>query len=1079
MAVRHNARTREALARLREASCQQASPVATDSVDDEHTDVQVQVADASPMPESEEEQRMQSFQQQTQLLDEVVTHSYLNRLADCPIRPLDEGRKSADIRWYAISRVVLEKDTFFPDKLAMLYASLHEVAKQVVLVVNKDTKGCLSLYLGACDFEGCLNVSGEILQAGLHGFLPGIRADIYADGTPGNHYDETSGRLAVSSVSGLGSLHDDKKQRFVQSVERLINATSRMAHFTAFFLAESVTSEEAQQMIAAFSDIHDQLSPLAETHLSISESDTEGTSRTITENLSDTISHSLSHTVTNSEGFNKSRAKMHGTNSGESVNKSTNCFRMLWSQIVGGKTGTGISKGQSDSETKQEGTSKQKAEAVQKGETRQHMEGRATADAKNSSTTKGMTRQITFKNNRVKCQLEILDEEIKRLRTGLPFGLWSAAAYFVASDATTAEALANLYRGCIVGEKSSLEAFGINVWRDAAQTSLLTRYLRQGLLPRYDYKGINVSAGSVVTSKELAVHLSLPQSSVPGVLVREELPFGRSVVAPQADHQQDAVGIGAVLHLGELYPSERVGLSVNGLAKHTFVTGTTGSGKSNVLYLLLTELMKRGVGQSGNRIKVLVIEPAKGEYKEVFGSLPDVQVYGTNPRLTQLIRINPFEFPEGIDVYEHIDALVEIFNACWPMYAAMPQVLKHAIIEAYKACGWNLRCSCNPLGTFPTVQDVLTCLKDYINASDYSSDTKGDYKGALETRLQSLCEGIVGRMLNGRGMADERLFEENVIVDLSRIRSSETKSLLMGLLVMKLNEFRQSERKGMNLPLRHVTVLEEAHNLLKRTSTVQTAESSNVAGMAVEKMANSMAEMRTFGEGFIIADQSPSMLDQAAIRNTNTKIVMALPEKDDREVAGKALGLDDKHIEEISRLKTGEAVVYQSGWEEAVKVKIDRFEDEELMWGWHFAPPATDEDAEVDDAFRAVAELLADVYTRGGDFSRPRLFALLERANVSGICLSLMKQKANAISQPTADDLAFLFATFVGTDIYGRACDMGDVAQRDARILRELLSRLRWKEAHLKEVFLNMYVRGCSLMQQQVAPDDWQQLSNQ
>lgn len=1083
MAVRHNARTREALARLREASCQQASPVATDSVDDEHTDVQVQVADASPMPESEEEQRMQSFQQQTQLLDEVVTHSYLNRLADCPIRPLDEGRKSADIRWYAISRVVLEKDTFFPDKLAMLYASLHEVAKQVVLVVNKDAKGRVSLYLGACDFEGCLNVSGEILQAGLHGFLPGIRADIYADGTPGNHYDETSGRLAVSSVSGLGSLHDDKKQRFVQSVERLINATSHMAHFTAFFLAESVTSEEAQQMIAAFSDIHDQLSPLAESHLSISESDTEGTSRTITESLSDTISHSLSHMVTNSEGFNKSRTKTHQTNSGESVNNSPNCLRNAWSGIVGGKTGSGISKGQSDSEAEQEGTSKQKAEAVQKGETQQHTKGRATADAKNSSTTKGMTRQITFKNNRVKCQLEILDEEIKRLRTGLPFGLWSAAAYFVASDATTAEALANLYRGCIVGEKSSLEAFGINVWRDAAQTRLLTRYLRQGVLPRYDYKGINVSAGSVVTSKELAVHLSLPQSSVPGVLVREELPFGRSVVATQADHPQadhllHAVDIGAVLHLGELYPSERVGLSVNGLAKHTFVTGTTGSGKSNVLYLLLSELMKRGVGQSDNRIKVLVIEPAKGEYKEIFGSLPDVQVYGTNPRLTPLIRINPFEFPEDIDVYEHIDALVEIFNACWPMYAAMPQVLKHAIIEAYKACGWNLRSSCNPSGTFPTVQDVLACLKDYINASDYSSDTKGDYKGALETRLQSLCEGTVGRMLNVRGMADERLFEENVIVDLSRIHSSETKSLLMGLLVMKLNEFRQSEHKGMNQPLRHVTVLEEAHNLLKRTSTMQTAESSNVAGMAVEKIANSMAEMRTFGEGFIIADQSPAMLDQAAIRNTNTKIVMALPEKDDREVAGKALGLDDKHIEEISRLKTGEAVVYQTGWEEAVKVKIDRFDDEGVMRGWHFAPPATDEDAEVDDAFCAVAELLADVYTRGGDFSRPRLFALLERANVSGVCLSLMKQKANAITQPTADDLAFLFATFAGTDIYDRARDMGDAVQRDARILRELLSRLRWQEAHLKEVFLNMYVRGCGLMQQ-AAPDDRQQLSNQ
>ena len=75
----------------------------------------------------------------------------------------------------------------------------------------------------------------------------------------------------------------------------------------------------------------------------------------------------------------------------------------------------------------------------------------------------------------------------------------------------------------------------------------------------------------------------------------------------------------------------------------------------------------------------------------------------------------------------------------------------------------------------------------------------------------------------------------------------------------------------MNSPLKHITVLEEAHNLLKRTST----DSANITGKSVEMLSNSIAEMRTYGEGFIIADQAPGLLDMAVIRNTNTKIFYA------------------------------------------------------------------------------------------------------------------------------------------------------------------------------------------------------------
>jgi hypothetical protein len=176
---------------------------------------------------------------------------------------------------------------------------------------------------------------------------------------------------------------------------------------------------------------------------------------------------------------------------------------------------------------------------------------------------------------------------------------------------------------------------------------------------------------------------------------------------------------------------------------------------------------------------------------------------------------------------------------------------------------------------------------------------------------------------------EEKLFDENVIIDLSRVGSTETKSLLMGLLIIKLNEYRMTTCKKKNSKLRHITILEEAHNILKRTSTEQRSESSNLMGKSVEMIANSIAEMRTYGEGFIIADQSPGMMDMSVIRNTNTKIILRLPDISDRELVGKAANLNDEQIEELARLQTGVAAVYQDNWVEPVLCKVDEWKHSE------------------------------------------------------------------------------------------------------------------------------------------------------
>lgn len=534
------------------------------------------------------------------------------------------------------------------------------------------------------------------------------------------------------------------------------------------------------------------------------------------------------------------------------------------------------------------------------------------------------TQQIEVCNKAVEELLTRIDEQIKRTKESEDYGCYSCAAYFLSSRPSKVLLAANTYRSLMIGEGSSVESGAVNLWQDRASVTAMREYLKRFTHPVFarqlwenEADSLFYTAGTLVSGRELPMHLGLPTRSVHGLPIIEHAEFGRNV-PDEAMPDEDKMNLGKIYHMGK---EEAAGLLLNrqAMASHTFITGSTGTGKSNAVYHLLDEITKNG------QTTFLVVEPAKGEYKNVFGNCTDVQVFGTNPRETPLLRMNPFAFPENIHILEHIDRLVEIFNACWPMYAAMPAVLKDAIERSYQKVGWDLRNSESEKGVFPTFFDLLDILPGVIEESHYSKDTQSDYVGALCTRVKSLTNGIYGSVLCAEdALSDAEMFDQNVIVDLSRVGSMETKSLLMGILVMKLQEYRMCS-SGMNSRLRHVTVLEEAHNLLRKTSAEQSQEGANLQGKSVEMLANAIAEMRTYGEGFIIADQAPGLLDMSVIRNTNTKIILRLPDEEDRKLVGKSAALKEAQIDELSKLPLGVAAVYQNEWPEAVLCKIEAY----------------------------------------------------------------------------------------------------------------------------------------------------------
>lgn len=656
-------------------------------------------------------------------------------------------------------------------------------------------------------------------------------------------------------------------------------------------------------------------------------SHTEGKSKSTSE--SESTSSGTSHSVSQENAAAKAvkGVAAAATLVGAALAPFTGGASMAVGGIVSGAVGMAgsfISRSESDGTSQSETNSKTYSSSKNWSDS----SNQSTTEANGTTNSSGEGMTVTMHNKTVEDMLERINKQLKRMDEFESLGMFECAAYFTSEDQYAAEMAAATYKALMRGENSGVEVAAINLWgQGQQQTEQVGQYVANFIHPVFWYNGpagrLQVTPCSLVSGNELAIHMGLPRRSVCGLPVVEHADFGKEVVSYNQKEEGADLLLGKIFNMGSVCKNT-VRLNRNSLAMHTFVTGSTGSGKSNTVYEILSQLDAGGVN-------FMVVEPAKGEYKNVFGNRSDVHVYGTNPKITELLRINPFRFPEGIHVLEHIDRLTEIFNVCWPMYAAMPAVLKDAMLQAYEVCGWDLQTSENEYSEelFPTFQDLLTELVDVINRSAYDQEVKSNYRGSLETRVRSLANGLNGQIFSANEIPEKILFDENVIIDLSRVGSAESKALIMGILIMRLNEYRMTSCTEMNAPLRHVTVLEEAHNILRRTSTEQSEEGSNVAGKSVEMIANSIAEMRTYGEGFIIADQSPSAVDISAIRNTNTKIIMRLPDEQDRQLAGKAAALKENQLDEIARLPKGVAVVYQNDWVEPVLCKIGKFDGEE------------------------------------------------------------------------------------------------------------------------------------------------------
>lgn len=920
---------------------------------------------------------LRTYEQQAEnalrMVDDIVLKNYLTKLGDMAlVKPSKETRlNNVDFMLFKINKMVYEKDEYATDKFISVVNAMTYANCSIYLIVDGQGNHT-DFYLGikGMDDNRIASSIAKTFENALKGQFPGI---IITDLSrkKGNVKFSKQEQLmakikdatAISSYAGIPAIRNSKGEytnaNFIQGIEKF--ATAMQGHrYTAIILATNTSAQEIVNIRQGYENIYTELSAMATQQLAYSTNESMANAISRTKGISDTHTESIS--IGDSDGTSKNVSMAKGTSTanqhqeGESKQNFLGKVGVISGPLIeagailaatgvaapvgfvlmgAGAAGIlgGKQKSKSDSVTETESTTYTTSDGVTHTTTRTksisdaHTESFSETDGTTSTIGSSKNFTITVQNKHIQEILKRIDKQLERIEMSESSGLWSVGTYFLAydTDRAIAETAASIFRSIMQGEQSGVEISAINSWYGNDSTNLV-KYATSLSHPVFNYPtvqgNVELTPTSLLSSKEVAMMIGLPRKSVPGLPVVDHISLAKEVVKLGVKTEGNKLSLGCVFDQGKILKENPVELDVKSLTQHTFVTGSTGCGKSNTIYHLIQQAKEKQPD-----VKFLIVEPAKGEYKDVFGNF---NVYGTNPNISTLLKINPFRFPKGVHVLEHIDRLTEIFNVCWPMYAAMPAVLKEAMLNAYEDCGWDLYSSKNEFSEelFPTFADLLNELRLVILNSAYSEEVKSNYTGSLVTRVNSLAVGINKQIFCGNEFGDSKLFDENVIVDLSRIGSQETKALIMGILIMRLNEYRANFGISANSELRHLTILEEAHNILKRCSTEQNMEGSNVAGKSVEMISNSIAEMRTYGEGFVIVDQSPGAVDISAIRNTNTKIIMRLPEESDRKVAGKAAAMKDEQIDEIAKLPTGVAVVYQNDWEAPVLCQISEFKGE-------------------------------------------------------------------------------------------------------------------------------------------------------
>lgn len=414
------------------------------------------------------------------------------------------------------------------------------------------------------------------------------------------------------------------------------------------------------------------------------------------------------------------------------------------------------------------------------------------------------------------------------------------------------------------------------------------------------------------------------RGGIPGIRVKQQAPEfhpGPIYLAVPKGH----------ISIGKLSNSGEFSVKAEDFKKHALITGFTGSGKTVTVLNLLHQFW------IDCSIPFLVIESAKQEYRgllgvEGFDDTDNLRIYTLGNEVCAPFRFNPFELLPGVRVEAHISRLQTCFEGALPPIGPLASLIYEALINIYKKTGWQLTDHYPQNGekiwrSFPTMSDFARSVEELITLRGYEGEVRNNLTAAISGRIKPLTMGSKGKMFDTQRSnppADE-LFKIPTILELNDLNQDD-KALVVMFLLTLLREYREIS-PSKDGKLKHITVVEEAHNVLENVQSKGSAEggSADTRYKAVQAFCNMLAEIRALGEGLIIADQSPEKLAPDAMRNTNVQIAHQLRDSTDREAIAKAMIMDEEQRDFLGKLEPGNAAVFVTGLQKATFIKIPEY----------------------------------------------------------------------------------------------------------------------------------------------------------
>lgn len=801
----------------------------------------------------------------------LVNPEYISELVECSSPELLDG-----FTYYRIASCSIEdaedEIAYLNQKMEKLFTAIHSIGVTIAYGIIS-CEGVTNLVIGINQKR-----DADVIATIIGGLLSGVElVNIKPSFTNKSAYPSYFGLLPAIPTTKI----DDKPQTFdIAPMMRSLNGQN----YTVLFIAKPMPSDVPAQKLSELLTIRDQCFAVSKRNVSRQK------------NTTTTESHT--------EGHNGS------TTYSDSTNKNRGLNILLWSR--------GKSKTEGKSETK----------------------GYSYDDSISTAILEGETISGDIQNGFALELIDYAENGIERLKLGQSCGMWQTAITY-SSDNVVAR---NIIQACLNGEISKpnpklLPAKPISINQKNGQELLIPK----GLM----IDGINENPlCTLLTSAEVALLCSMPVDSTPNF----ELKHGKQYPLITTGIDTNSIELGKLSDSGRVIDNMPFVLSESDLNKHTFVCGITGSGKTTTVKGILKNCCK----------PFMVIESAKKEYRNIkLGDSRTPTVYTLGKPEINCLQMNPFYIMAGVSPQTHIDYLKDLFNASFSFYGPMPYILEKCLQNVYKNKGWNLTLGYHPFLVnkensvdffdleamkrkynisshkylFPTMYDLKCEIQRYIdNEMQYEGEVAGNIKTAIKTRLESLCNGSKGYMFNTNEYANmEKLLNENVVFELEGLADDSDKAFCVGLLIVFINEYRQVYKEvqgNRKSGLQHLLVIEEAHRLLKNVDTERSSENmGNPKGKAVEHFTNMIAEMRSYGQGVIIAEQIPSKLAPDVIKNSSNKIIQRVVSADDQEIIANTIGICEDEAIYLGTLRTGFALCHKEGMTQPVNVKINSVED--------------------------------------------------------------------------------------------------------------------------------------------------------